>query len=255
MSTSYSGIPAARTSRPTTRCTTRASTTSSCATRPAAATPPRATRRRRARSASCFATSGPGATNIVTPLTDAMMDSVPVVFFTGQVRTDLLGHGRLPGGGHVRHHDADRQALVHDPAPDGDPAGRARGVPHRPLRAPGAGADRHADRPHAGRDRLRAGRRRPPARLPADHRGQPEADPARREGARQRAPARDLRGRRRDQRQRVGGADRARARRRAAGHLHADGPRRLPGARTRSGWGCSACTGRGPRTTRWTRPT
>src|SRR5918998_454345 len=39
----------------------------------------------------CFATSGPGATNIVTPLTDAMMDSVPLVFFTGQVRTDLLG--------------------------------------------------------------------------------------------------------------------------------------------------------------------
>src|SRR3954454_21985443 len=38
-----------------------------------------------------FATSGPGATNIVTPLTDAMMDSVPVVFFTCQVRTDLLG--------------------------------------------------------------------------------------------------------------------------------------------------------------------
>src|SRR4051812_27391072 len=39
----------------------------------------------------CFATSGPGATNIVTPLTDAMMDSVPLVVFTGQVRTDLLG--------------------------------------------------------------------------------------------------------------------------------------------------------------------
>jgi len=39
----------------------------------------------------CFATSGPGATNIVTPLTDAMLDSVPVIFFTGQVRTDLLG--------------------------------------------------------------------------------------------------------------------------------------------------------------------
>jgi acetolactate synthase-1/2/3 large subunit len=39
----------------------------------------------------CFATSGPGATNIVTPLTDAMMDSVPLVVFTGQVRTELLG--------------------------------------------------------------------------------------------------------------------------------------------------------------------
>jgi acetolactate synthase-1/2/3 large subunit len=38
-----------------------------------------------------FATSGPGATNIVTPLTDAMMDSVPVVAFTGQVRSELLG--------------------------------------------------------------------------------------------------------------------------------------------------------------------
>jgi acetolactate synthase I/II/III large subunit len=38
-----------------------------------------------------FATSGPGATNLVTPITDAMMDSVPVVFITGQVRTELLG--------------------------------------------------------------------------------------------------------------------------------------------------------------------
>src|SRR6058998_1948258 len=38
-----------------------------------------------------FGTSGPGATNLVTPICDAMMDSVPVVFLTGQVRTDLLG--------------------------------------------------------------------------------------------------------------------------------------------------------------------
>ena len=38
-----------------------------------------------------FATSGPGATNLVTPIADAMMDSVPVVFITGQVRTELLG--------------------------------------------------------------------------------------------------------------------------------------------------------------------
>jgi acetolactate synthase I/II/III large subunit len=38
-----------------------------------------------------FATSGPGATNLLTPICDAMMDSVPVVFITGQVRTDLLG--------------------------------------------------------------------------------------------------------------------------------------------------------------------
>jgi acetolactate synthase-1/2/3 large subunit len=38
-----------------------------------------------------LATSGPGATNLVTPIADAMMDSVPTVFITGQVRTDLLG--------------------------------------------------------------------------------------------------------------------------------------------------------------------
>ncbi len=38
-----------------------------------------------------FATSGPGATNLVTPIADAMMDSVPTVFITGQVRTDLIG--------------------------------------------------------------------------------------------------------------------------------------------------------------------
>jgi acetolactate synthase-1/2/3 large subunit len=39
----------------------------------------------------CLGTSGPGATNLVTPICDAMMDSVPVVFITGQVRTDLMG--------------------------------------------------------------------------------------------------------------------------------------------------------------------
>src|SRR6266849_9452892 len=38
-----------------------------------------------------FATSGPGATNLVTAIADALMDSVPTVFITGQVRTDLIG--------------------------------------------------------------------------------------------------------------------------------------------------------------------
>jgi acetolactate synthase I/II/III large subunit len=38
-----------------------------------------------------LATSGPGATNLVTAIADAHMDSVPTVFITGQVRTDLLG--------------------------------------------------------------------------------------------------------------------------------------------------------------------
>ncbi len=39
----------------------------------------------------CIATSGPGATNLVTPLADAYMDSVPVVAITGQVPSSLIG--------------------------------------------------------------------------------------------------------------------------------------------------------------------
>jgi acetolactate synthase-1/2/3 large subunit len=40
----------------------------------------------------CIATSGPGATNLVTPLADALMDSVPLVAITGQVPTTSVGN-------------------------------------------------------------------------------------------------------------------------------------------------------------------
>src|SRR4029077_7608003 len=39
----------------------------------------------------CFATSGPGATNLVTGLATANMDSIPVVAITGQVKTESIG--------------------------------------------------------------------------------------------------------------------------------------------------------------------
>lgn len=39
----------------------------------------------------CMATSGPGATNLVTPLADAHMDSVPLVAITGQVAKSMIG--------------------------------------------------------------------------------------------------------------------------------------------------------------------
>ena len=39
----------------------------------------------------CIATSGPGATNLVTPIMDAMMDSVPLLAITGQVNSHAIG--------------------------------------------------------------------------------------------------------------------------------------------------------------------
>ena len=39
----------------------------------------------------CCATSGPGATNLVTGLVDSLMDSIPVVAITGQVTSKLIG--------------------------------------------------------------------------------------------------------------------------------------------------------------------
>jgi len=39
----------------------------------------------------CFATSGPGATNLVTGIANAYMDSIPVIAFTGQVPTSRIG--------------------------------------------------------------------------------------------------------------------------------------------------------------------
>jgi acetolactate synthase-1/2/3 large subunit len=39
----------------------------------------------------CFATSGPGATNLITAIADAKLDSVPVIAITGQVSSPLIG--------------------------------------------------------------------------------------------------------------------------------------------------------------------
>src|ERR1700710_3238786 len=39
----------------------------------------------------CVVTSGPGATNTVTPLATAQMDSIPIIVFSGQVATKVIG--------------------------------------------------------------------------------------------------------------------------------------------------------------------
>src|SRR6201989_2567227 len=43
----------------------------------------------------CIVTSGPGATNTVTPLATAQLDSIPILVFSGQVATKVIGHDAL----------------------------------------------------------------------------------------------------------------------------------------------------------------
>jgi acetolactate synthase-1/2/3 large subunit len=46
----------------------------------------------------CIATSGPGATNLVTGLADALLDSVPMVAITGQVPRRMIGTDAFQAG-------------------------------------------------------------------------------------------------------------------------------------------------------------
>ena len=53
----------------------------------------------------CIVTSGPAATNTVTPLQDAQMDSIPIVVFSGQVPTKVIGNDAFQEAD-VGHHPA-----------------------------------------------------------------------------------------------------------------------------------------------------
>ena len=102
-----------------------------------------------------IATSGPGATNLVTPIADAWMDSTPLVCITGQVRTHLIGTDAfqecdITG---VTMPIVKHSWLVQDV--QGDPAGDEGGVPRRSHRTLRAGARRRATRRAGGRAGLR----------------------------------------------------------------------------------------------------
>ena len=106
--------------------------------------PPRATRGRRGKVGVCLVTSGPAATNLVTALQDALMDSIPIVAFTGQVPTHLIGNDAFQEADNVGITRLVHQAQL---PREGRPRPRAHdqgGVPHRGHRAAGAGPRRPA---------------------------------------------------------------------------------------------------------------
>ena len=114
-----------------------------------------------------IATSGPGATNLVTGIATAMLDSSPIVCITGQVGPPADRVRRLPGNRHHRHHAADHEAQLPRDARRGHRPDHSRGVLHREVGAPRSGAGRHHQGRAAGQVRVRVAARAQAGRVPA----------------------------------------------------------------------------------------
>ncbi len=145
-----------------------------------------------------IATSGPGATNLVTAIADAHMDSVPMIAITGQVfstsmGTDAFQEVDIVG---ITMPITKHSFLVTDPAEV--PARSRRRVPDRDDRPPRSGAGGcHQGRPaEVGPVHLAAQDR--PAGVPAGAQGARQADRRGGRAARRVEEAGALRGRRRD---------------------------------------------------------
>ncbi len=184
-----------------------------------------------------------------------MMDSVPVVFITGQVRTHLLGTDGFQEADTigitmpiVKHsfmiqHPMELPRTIHEAfhvARSGRPGPVVVDIPQDLSRA---------DIPYEPVEDVHL-----PGYQPTTDGNQKQIRLAAKALANC-PPAGDLRRRRGRLRQRVRRAGRAGDGRPVAGHLHGDGARRRSRRRTRSGSACWACTGPARPTTRWTRPT
>jgi len=106
------------------------------------------------KTAVCFATSGPGATNLVTGIANAYLDSIPVVFITAQVISSLIGSAAFSGDRYPRDiHPGDKVEL------SGQKSRRnsrhyCQSIFYRRHRKARAGIDRHHQRCFAGFCRL-----------------------------------------------------------------------------------------------------
>ena len=125
----------------------------------------------------CMATSGPGATNLVTPIADAYMDSVPMVAITGQVTSAAIGTDAFQ--------EADIRGITMPVTkhnylitnPDDIPRAIAEAFHIAGTGRPGPGAGRHRQGRPAGADPLRLAVAAGPARLQADDPAARQAGP------------------------------------------------------------------------------
>ena len=174
-------------------------------------------------------TSGPAATNIVTPLCDAYMDSIPIVVITGQVPYSVIGTDAFQECDTVgitmpvtKHNWLITDAQRH-------PARSCarRSTSRRPVGPARCSSTCPKDVANQTMDWYWPETVDLPG-LQADHEGPPEADQGRGAAHGRGAAPGDLRGRRHPQGARRRGAARARRAHRLPGGHHADGARRVP---------------------------
>lgn len=84
----------------------------------------------------CMACSGPGATNTVTAIADARLDSIPLICITGQVPASMIGTDAFRGSGHLRHLYPHHQTQLSGQTYRRTPAGHERCLPHCAIRPP-----------------------------------------------------------------------------------------------------------------------
>ena len=144
-----------------------------------------------------IATSGPGATNLVTAIADAYMDSVPLLAITGQVFSTLMGTDAFQ--------EADIVGITMPITKHSFLVKQAADIPLAIASAyhiastgpPGPGARRHHEGRAAGHRAVRLAGQARPARLPADREGARQAGAGRGPAARRREAPGALRRRRR----------------------------------------------------------